>query len=85
MTDVPAAGLSRRDLLKNTGRVAAASALSGLVLPRAYAGEDNTINLALVGSGGRGTGAGLRRPRISAGVIPSSTASALRACSICAS
>jgi predicted dehydrogenase len=57
MTDVPAAGLSRRDLLKNTGRVAAATALSGLVLPRAYAGEDNSINLALVGSGGRGTGA----------------------------
>lgn len=50
-------GLSRRELLKNTGRVAAATALAGALSPRAYAGENNTIQLALVGCGGRGTGA----------------------------
>jgi predicted dehydrogenase len=51
-------GLSRRDLLKVTGKALAASALAGVVLPRhVYAGETNTIQLALVGAGGRGSGA----------------------------
>lgn len=49
--------ITRRDLLKTTGRAAAATALVGMSLPRAYAAEDNTIRLALVGCGGRGTGA----------------------------
>ena len=50
-------GLSRRELLKNSGRVAAVGALAGVAIPRVYAGEDNTIKVALVGCGGRGTGA----------------------------
>ena len=50
-------GLTRRELLKTAGSVAAASAVSSLILPRAYAGESNTIQFALVGCGGRGTGA----------------------------
>ena len=48
---------TRREFLKNTGRVAAASALAGVAIPRVYAAEDNTIQVALVGCGGRGTGA----------------------------
>jgi predicted dehydrogenase len=47
------AGLSRRDVVK----VGAASALAGIALPQVHAGEANTIKLALVGCGGRGTGA----------------------------
>jgi predicted dehydrogenase len=50
-------GLTRRDLLKTTGQVAVASALAGVALPQVHAGERNTIQLALVGCGGRGTGA----------------------------
>src|SRR5262245_15966198 len=50
-------GLSRRDLIKRTGQIAAASALAGVLLPDAYAGGSDTINVALVGCGGRGTGA----------------------------
>jgi len=50
-------GVSRRDMLKTTGTVAAVGALSRLTLPRAYAAENNTIQIALVGCGGRGTGA----------------------------
>lgn len=50
-------GVSRRDMLKTSGQAAAVGALAGLTLPRAYAGEDNTIQIALVGCGGRGTGA----------------------------
>jgi predicted dehydrogenase len=57
MSPVFSGGLSRRDMLKTTGGLVAAGALSNLVLPRAYAGEDNTIQLAIVGCGGRGTGA----------------------------
>jgi predicted dehydrogenase len=50
-------GLSRRELLKASGQVAVASALAGITLPQVHAGEDNTIQVALVGCGGRGTGA----------------------------
>ena len=50
-------GTSRREFLKNTSQAAAASALAAGIMPRAYAGEDNTIQVALVGCGGRGTGA----------------------------
>ena len=50
-------GTSRREFLKNTSRMAAASALAGLAVPPVHAGENNTLQLALVGCGGRGTGA----------------------------
>ncbi len=49
--------LSRRQLLKTTGKVAAVSTLASLAVPHVHAAEDNTIQLALVGCGGRGTGA----------------------------
>jgi predicted dehydrogenase len=48
---------SRRDFLKTTGTVAGASALSGVLIPAVHAAENNTIQVALVGCGGRGTGA----------------------------
>jgi predicted dehydrogenase len=48
---------SRRAFLKNTGRIAAASALASVAIPQVHAAEDNTIRLALVGCGGRGAGA----------------------------
>jgi predicted dehydrogenase len=48
---------SRRDFLQGTGQVVAASALAGVALPQVHAGESNTIKIALVGCGGRGTGA----------------------------
>ncbi len=50
-------GLSRRDLIKHSGTVAVASALAGAAVPFVHAAEDNTCRLALVGCGGRGTGA----------------------------
>ncbi len=48
---------SRREFLKTSGRTAAASALAGMALQPVHAAEDSTIKLALVGCGGRGTGA----------------------------
>ena len=48
---------SRRQFLTNSGRIAGVSSLAGLTLPHVHAAENNTIQLALVGCGGRGTGA----------------------------
>ncbi len=53
----PKPSTTRRDFLKTTGQVAATSALAGIAIPSVHAGEDNTIRVALVGAGGRGTGA----------------------------
>ena len=53
----PSPSPSRRTFLKTTGGVAAASALAGVAVPSVHAAEDNTIQVALVGCGGRGTGA----------------------------
>src|SRR3954451_18988327 len=53
----PKNGATRREFLKTTGQVAAASALAGIAVPSVHAGEDNTIQVALIGCGGRGTGA----------------------------
>jgi predicted dehydrogenase len=48
---------TRRGFLKQTGTLAAASALAATFVPRVHAAEDNTIQVALIGCGGRGTGA----------------------------
>ena len=50
-------GSSRRAFLKTTGQAAAASALAGVAIPHVHAAESNTIHLALIGSGSRGSGA----------------------------
>lgn len=57
MTDNKPDGTSRREFLSNTTRTVGASALAGIALPPVHAAENNTIQLALVGCGGRGTGA----------------------------
>ena len=49
--------LSRRELGRRVGQVAAATALSGMVVPAVHAAGDSTVQIALVGCGGRGTGA----------------------------
>ena len=48
---------SRRAFLRTSGRLAAVSALAGVTLPHVHAASSNTIQVALVGCGGRGTGA----------------------------
>ncbi len=48
---------SRRDFIKNTSRLAAASALAGVALPHVHAAGGDLIQVALIGCGGRGTGA----------------------------
>jgi len=48
---------TRRELIRRSGTVLAASALAEVAVPLVHAGEHNTTRLALVGCGGRGTGA----------------------------
>jgi predicted dehydrogenase len=48
---------SRREFLACTGSAVAASTAAGLVVPHVHAAQDSTIKLAVVGCGGRGTGA----------------------------
>jgi predicted dehydrogenase len=56
MNKISQKNTSRREFLKDTASIAAASAFAGIA-PRIYAGQNNTINVVLVGCGGRGTGA----------------------------
>ena len=55
--NVSSSSKSRREFLKLSGHLAAASALAGVAVPRCHAAGNSTIKLALVGCGGRGTGA----------------------------
>ncbi|HEY3860566.1 MAG TPA: gfo/Idh/MocA family oxidoreductase [Verrucomicrobiae bacterium] len=48
---------SRREFIKTTGRVAAVSALAGVAIPYVHAAGNETMQVALIGCGGRGTGA----------------------------
>ena len=51
---------SRREFVKNAGRVAAASGLAAWAIPPVHAAGGSTIHVALIGCGGRGTGAAHR-------------------------
>lgn len=57
MNTNPPSPTSRREFIKQTSTIAAVSALAGVALPHVHAAESNTIRIALVGCGGRGTGA----------------------------
>jgi len=46
---------TRRQFLAGATRAAGASALAGIALPHVHAAENNTIQVALVGCGGRGS------------------------------
>ena len=48
---------SRREFLKSSGKVVAGAALASAIVRPGYTAESNTIKVALVGCGGRGTGA----------------------------
>jgi predicted dehydrogenase len=57
VNDTTPGGPSRRQVLLSTGAAAATSALAGLSLPAVHAAGDETVHVALIGCGGRGTGA----------------------------
>ena len=49
--------IARRRFLQSAGQIAAASALAGMAVPHVHAAGSDLIQLALIGCGGRGTGA----------------------------
>jgi predicted dehydrogenase len=69
MSDKSPANASRRDFLKNSGRIAGAAALVGAAGRHVYADGDETIRVALVGCGGRGTGAADNAMSVQAGRV----------------
>lgn len=67
MTDQSQPSSSRRDFLKSTGTIAAATTLVAGSVPHVHAADDSTIKVALIGCGGRGTGAAANALRVSNG------------------
>lgn len=57
MSETRSNDMSRRELLQNSGRIAATGALAGIAIPHVHGSSDDAIQLALVGCGGRGGGA----------------------------
>ncbi|MGO9200800.1 MAG: Gfo/Idh/MocA family protein [Limisphaerales bacterium] len=49
--------ITRRDFIRTTTQVAAASALAGVALPHVHAAGSDLVQIALIGCGGRGSGA----------------------------
>src|SRR5580658_2339357 len=60
---------TRREFIKTTGRIAAASALAGVAVPYVHAASEDTIQVALVGCGGRGTGAAAQAMGVKRGPV----------------
>src|SRR5580658_8891631 len=58
---------SRREFIKTTGRVAAVSALAGMAVPYVHAQGSDTTQIALIGCGGRGTGAAKNALKVKGG------------------
>jgi predicted dehydrogenase len=69
MSEKSSGKISRREFNKKAGQVAAASALATMAVPFVHAGEDNTINVALIGAGGRGTGAAVNALKTTCGPV----------------
>jgi predicted dehydrogenase len=60
---------SRREFIKTTGRVAAVTALAGSVVPSVHAASSDLIQVALIGCGGRGSGAAIEALATKSGPI----------------
>ena len=60
---------SRREFLKTTGRIAAVSALAEVAIPHVHAASSDLIQVALIGCGGRGSGAAVNALNTRSGPI----------------
>ncbi|MCE9605385.1 MAG: Gfo/Idh/MocA family oxidoreductase [Planctomycetia bacterium] len=77
MSESKSNDLSRRDVLKKSGDAAVAAGvfgaathlLSDISIPKVHAAQDSTIRVALVGCGGRGTGAAINALSVKNGPI----------------
>ena len=62
-------GASRRQFMRKTTQIAAATTLVGMTVPHVHAAESNTVQVALIGCGGRGTGAAANALQVKNGPI----------------
>ncbi len=69
MSNMKLASPSRRQLLKNSARVAAVATLAGTMVPAVHAASSDLIQVALVGCGGRGGGAAMNALSTKSGPI----------------
>ncbi len=69
MSEIMNKSTSRREFLKNSGKIAAASAIAAGLVPKIYAAGSDTIRIALIGCGGRGTGAASEAMSVKGGPI----------------
>src|ERR1700761_5231470 len=60
---------SRREFIKNTGKLAAVSALANVAIPAVHAAGSDLIQVALIGCGGRGGGAAANALSVKRGPI----------------
>jgi predicted dehydrogenase len=60
---------TRRDFLKTSGKFAVASALADFAIPRVHAAGSDQIQIALIGCGGRGTGAAVNALSVKRGPV----------------
>src|ERR1700734_51942 len=63
------ASASRREFIKNTGKLAAVSALANVAIPGVHAAGSDAIQVALIGCGGRGGGAAANALSVKRGPI----------------
>jgi predicted dehydrogenase len=69
MNDSSKASTTRREFIKTTSRIAAVSALANVAIPRVHAAGSDLIQVALIGSGSRGTGAAANALSVKRGPI----------------
>ncbi len=69
MTSSRELGTSRREFLKNTGRIAATSAIAAGLGSSVHAAGSSEIKIVLIGCGGRGTGAASNALSVKGGPI----------------
>ncbi|MGE5610713.1 MAG: Gfo/Idh/MocA family protein [Bacillota bacterium] len=67
MSQITERTLSRRDFTKGAVSIAAASTLAAMAVPSVHAADNNTIQVALIGCGGRGSGAAINALSTKAG------------------
>ena len=60
---------SRREFLKTTGKIAAVSALASTAIPYVHAAGSDLIQVALIGCGGRGSGAAVNALNVKRGPV----------------
>jgi len=69
MNDSSGVSTTRREFMKTTSTIAAASALANVAIPRVHAAGSDLIQLALIGAGGRGTGAAVNALSVKRGPV----------------